>query len=177
MNKRHLTLTKIACKTMVVHTVTYFLVGLLALVLLDYSTQYSETSLNLLMRPTTDPLVMAGPLFAPIRGILFGIVFYLLRRVLFEQRDGWFVTWVLLVIVGIVSPFGPAPGSIEGLIFTTLPLSAHLTGQIEVYLQSLLLSIGTFCWVRHPEKKWLNWVLGILFSLTLLFPTLGLIVG
>ena len=46
----------ITLKTIVVHTVTYFLIGLLAFFLLDYSTQYAETSLNLLMRQTTHPL-------------------------------------------------------------------------------------------------------------------------
>jgi hypothetical protein len=177
MKNKSLTMGGIALKTMVMHTVTYFLVGLLAFVFLDYSTQYAETSLRLLMRQTTDPLVMAGPLFQPIRGLLFGLAFYLLREVLFGKPNGWLITWAVLLILGIISPFGPAPGSIEGLIFTTLPLSAHLTGQIEIYAQSFLLSVGTFYWVNHPEKKWLTWVLGGAFCLTLLFPTLGLLAG
>jgi uncharacterized phage infection (PIP) family protein YhgE len=178
MMKNHgLTLWSSILKTIVVHTITYFLVGILALVFFDYSTQYAETSLNLLMRPTTDPWVIAGPLFQPIRGLLFGIAFYLLREVFFGKKNGWLIMWVILVILGILSPFGPAPGSVEGLIFTVLPLSLHLMGQPEIYLQSFLLSVGLYYWVNHPEKKWLNWVLGIVFFLTMLFPTLGLLAG
>jgi hypothetical protein len=31
-----------------------------------------------------------------------------------------------------------------------------------------------FTWIRHP-KKWLNWVLGVIFFLIILLPALGLI--
>ena len=165
----------IVLKTIVVHTVTYFLMGILAFFLFDYSAQYAETSLRLLMRQTTEPIVMAGPLFQPIRGFLFGIAFYLLREVFFGKKNGWLIMWVVLVIIGILSPFGPAPGSIEGMIFTVLPLPSHLMGQVEIYLQSFLLAVVVYYWVNHPQKKWLSWVLGVAFFLALLFPTLGLI--
>jgi hypothetical protein len=174
MNNRY-TFWGITLKTIVTHTITYFLMGFLSFVIFDYSTQYAETSLKLLMRQTTEPIVMAGPLFQPIRGFLFGIAFYLLREVFFGRKFGWLIMWVVLIIFGILSPFGPSPGSIEGMIFTVLPLSSHMTGQLEVYLQSLLLSVITYYWVNHPEKKWLNWALGIVFLVTLLFPTLGLL--
>jgi hypothetical protein len=151
--------------------------GILSFMFFDYSTQYADTSLRLLMRQTSEPLVMAGPLFQPIRGVLFGIAFYLLREILFGKKNGWLVTWAVLIIIGVLSTFGPAPGSIEGLIYTVLPLSSHLMGQPEIYLQSLLLSAGLYYWVNHPEKKWINWVLGIVFFLVILFPTLGLLAG
>jgi len=32
-------------------------------------------------------------------------------------------------------------------------------------------------WVNHPKKKWLNWVLGILFTLMMGMVGLGLLVG
>jgi hypothetical protein len=81
--------------------------------------------------------------------------------------------WLLLVVVGIFSTFGPSPGSIEGMIYTTLPLGFQLIGLPEVILQSLLLSVILCYWVKHPEKKWLNWALGALFLLVLLFAGLG----
>ncbi|MBN1994732.1 MAG: hypothetical protein JW953_18690 [Anaerolineae bacterium] len=177
MNNNQPTFWGITLKTIITHTITYFLMGILAFFFFDYSTQYAETSLNLLMRQTTEPVVMAGPLFQPIRGFLFGIAFYLLREVLFGKKYGWLTTWVVLVIIGILSPFGPAPGSIEGMIFTVLPLSSHLMGQLEIYLQSFLLSVIVFYWVNHPEKKWLTWTLSAAFFLALLFPTLGLVMG
>ncbi len=173
---RYATFWSITLKTAVVHTVSYFVMGLLAYTLFDYTDLYANSSLNLLMRQTSEPLVMAGPLFQPIRGLLFGLAFYLLRPVMFARR-GWLKMWGVLIIIGILSPFGPAPGSIEGLIFTVLPLSAHFTGQIEVYLQSLLLSAGVFYWVTHPRKKWLSWALGLTFTLALVLPVMGLLMG
>jgi hypothetical protein len=176
MNNNQPTFWGITLKTIITHTITYFLMGFLAFFILDYTTQYAETSLNLLMRPTTEPIVTAGALFQPIRGFLFGIAFYLLREVLFGKKYGWLITWVVLVIIGILSPFGPAPGSIEGMIFTVLPLSSHISmGLLEIYSQSFLLSVIVFYWVNHPQKKWLTWVLGVAFCLALLFPTLGLL--
>jgi 4-amino-4-deoxy-L-arabinose transferase-like glycosyltransferase len=101
------------------------------------------------------------------------LAFYPLRKVLFGERSGWRAMWLLLVIVGVLSTFGPAPGSVEGMIYTTVPISFQLIGLPEVLLQSLLLSVILCHWVNHPEKKWLSWVLGVLFALALLFSGLG----
>ena len=149
----------LAVKTIVVHTVTYFVMGLLASTLLNYGAWYAEPSLRSFMRQTSEPLVMAGPLFQPIRGLLFAVAFYLLRDVLFGKGNGWLVMWITLVILGILSPFGPSPGSIEGMVYTILPFGYHLKGLPEVVLQALLFSLLLCYWVNHPEPKWLSWLL------------------
>jgi hypothetical protein len=177
MDQSRPTVIEVIIKASVTHTITYFVMGLLAFTIFDYGHLYAETSLNLLMRQTSEPLVMAGPLFQPIRGILFGIVFFLLRDILFGRKNGWLVLWIVLVVVGIISPFGPTPGSIEGMIYTIVPLGIQLVGLPEVILQALILSVVLVYWVNHPEKKWLNWVMGIAFVLVMLLPTLGLLVG
>ena len=129
------------------------------------------------MRETSHPLVIAGTLFQPIRGVLFGIVFFMLRDMLFGKRNGWLTMWVILLVVGIISPFGPTPGSIEGLIYTIVPVRIQLKGLPEVLLQSLLLSVVLVYWVNHPKKSWLSWIMGIAFLLVILMPTLGLLLG
>jgi hypothetical protein len=177
MNQSRPTLIEVCLKTSITHTITYFVFGLLASTVFDYGRLYAETNLSLLMRQTSDPLVMAGPLFQPIRGILFGIVFYLLRDILFRRKNGWLVMWIVLVVVGILSSFGPAPGSIEGMIYTIVPIDAQLKGLPEVLLQALLLAVVSFYWVTHPENKWLNWAMGIAFFIVMLLPTLGLLMG
>jgi hypothetical protein len=78
MEKERPSLVEVAVKTLVTHTITYSAFGLLAFAILDYRRLYAETSLNLLMRQTNSPWVLAGPLFQPIRGLLFGLVFFLL---------------------------------------------------------------------------------------------------
>ena len=127
-----------------------------------------QSSLNSFMRQTNDPLTRAGILFQPIRGILFGFVFYLLRDVLFRRKNGWLIMWTTLIVIGILSAFAPAPSSIEGLIYTKVPLTkGRLGGLAEVLSQSFLLSAITYYWVNHPEKRWLTWVLGSLFLIAL----------
>jgi hypothetical protein len=116
---------------------------------------------------------MAGPLFQPIRGFLFGFVFYLLREPFFRRPRGWLILWATLVVIGIIGQFTGGLGSIEGLVYSRIPVSFQLTLLPEVFVQTLLLSALLFYWIRHP-KKWLNWVLGVAFLLILIFPALGL---
>jgi hypothetical protein len=175
MNTQHPALRAVVLKTTVVHTLTYFIVGLIAFSLFDYSERFADPALSSLMRPTDDPLVQAGVLFQPIRGILFGLVFYLLRDVLFRQKYGWLIMWFTLITLGMISTFGTAPGSIEGLIYTKAVYEGLWGGQIEVMSQSLLLSVLTYYWVNHPGKKWLSWLFGILFFIALILPALGLL--
>jgi hypothetical protein len=164
-------------KTIVTHTVTYSVFGWLALVIMDYTSFFATTSLSVMMRQTSDPWVMAGPLFQPIRGILFGIVFYLLRGTFFGRKRGWLVLWVVLMALGVLGTFGPAPGSIEGMLYTVFPWQVHVRGLPEALLQTLFLSWILVYWVDHPEKKWVDWVMGIAFAMMMAFPILGLVVG
>ncbi len=61
---------------------------------------------------------------------------YPLRSVLFAEKRGWLTLWWLLFALGVLSTFGPAPGSLEGLIYTKIPPSAQMLGLWEVLLQS-----------------------------------------
>ena len=166
----------LALKTMVVHTVTYSFMGILAYNFLHYAEQFARPDMAVWMRQTTDPLVMAGPLFQPIRGLIFALVFYPFRETLFGKKNGWLLMWWTLVGLGILSTFGPPPGSIEGMIYTKVPILNQLTGWLEVVPQALLLSVLLWYWVRHPEKKWLTWMLSVVCVVFLLLVVLGLFV-
>jgi hypothetical protein len=155
--------------------VTYFIAGILAYTINDYRTAYTQPPLSYLMRPTTDPIVMAGTLFQPIRGVLFALAFHPLRSILFARPRGWLTLWWLLLALGVFSTFGPAFGSVEGLIYTTLPIRAQLLGLWEVVLQSLLFSFILFHSVNQPQKRWLPWALGTAFGIVILLPVLGLL--
>jgi hypothetical protein len=175
LDTKRITLPALTLKTVVVHTVTYFVAGILAYTLNDYRQMYAQPPLSYLMRPTTDPLVMAGPLFQPIRGVLFALAFHPFRTILFGRQRGWLTLWWLLVALGVLSTFGPAFGSVEGLIYTTIPARAQLLGLWEVLLQSLLFSFILFHWVTSPQKRWLRWAMGAAFCIVLLLPVLGLL--
>jgi hypothetical protein len=156
MKQAHPTIWAVLIKTMVTHTATYFIVGLVASTVFDYADLFAHTSLNLFMRQLTDPFVVAGPLFQPLRGALFGVVFYLLRDSIFQKKNGWLVLWLVLVALGILGPFGPTPGSLEGLIYTVVPLSIQLKVLPEVIVQALALAVVLVYCVNHPERRWLS---------------------
>ncbi len=164
---------RILIQTAIVHTITYFVVGFSAFTLFKYSSTLSDPKNN--MRPATDIIVRAGTLFQPVRGILFGIVFYLIRDILFQQSDGWIIMWIMLVAIGILSTFAPAASSIEGFIYLKSDYGRNWGGLVEILIQSFLLSIITFYWVTHSNNIILNWIMGILFAIVLVLPVLGLL--
>ena len=175
MNENRIGFAGLAVKTAVVHTVTYFFMGVLAATFLNYAERFARPEMACWMRQLNDPLIMAGPLFQPFRGLIFALAFYPLREILFGKKSGWLIMWWTLVALGILSTFGPPPGSFEGMVYTLIPITDQLTGWLEVVPQALLLSAILFHWVNHPEKKWLSWALGIIFFLMMLFPILGLL--
>jgi len=168
-------LPALAVKAMVSHTLTYFLMGGLAAYFFNYAEMLAQPGSG--MRHMTSPWVMAGPLFQPLRGLIFALVFFPLRGCLFGRKHGWLLMGWMLVALGILSTFGPEGGSVEGLIYTSTPVLLQLRGWLEVIPQALLLSALLCYWVNHPEKKWINWTLGVLFCIAMVLPTLGLLIA
>ncbi len=173
MAPRRPSLGELVVKTMVTYTVTYFRIGMAAFWSFGCTRKSAEPGVRSLMRQTDEPLVMAGPLYQPIRGLLFGLVFYLLREPLFGAMTGWLVLWLVLVVL----TFGPAPGSVEGMVYTTLPLRFHLESLPEIVAQALALAALSWYWVNRPAKRWLPWGFGIAFIAVLLLPALGNLAG
>ncbi len=123
----------------------------------------------------TSPLVMLGPALQIVRGVLFVAVLYPLREILFERRNGWLLISWMLIGVGILGTLAAPPGSLEGFIYTTVPLGLQVRGYLEIVPQALLLSALLFYWIRHPGKAWLNWSLGLAYAVCALLPILGLL--
>lgn len=161
-------------RTIISHTVTYFATGVIAAILLNYTTRMTRPDVAPIIREITDPILIASPLFQPLRAALLAVVFYLLRDVLFSNRKGWLIMWCMLVVLGILTPFSASWGGIEGMIFFNLPLWDHIAGWPEVFAQTLLLSIILTHWVDHPKSKRLRVSLFVGFVLTLLLPVLYL---
>jgi hypothetical protein len=166
-------LLPLAAKTAVCHTITYFFMGVFALHFLNYAEVIARPCSG--MRPLNDPIVLVGVLFQPLRGVLFALVFYLFRERLFGRRYGWLLMGWMLIALGILGTFAAAPGSMEGLIYTTVPVPIQIRGWLEIVPQALLLSALLCYWVNHPDKKWLSWLLGTPFCLLMAFFTFVLI--
>lgn len=161
-------------KAAAAHTITYMVMGIIASTAMNYKEMFARPEIACYMRQLSDPWVMAGPLFAPIRGLIFALAFYPIRSALFGRKRGWLVMWWLLVALGILNTFGPAWGSVEGMIYTLQPPLHQMAGWLEVVPQALLLSVILCYWVNHP-KRWLNWTLGTLFVLSMALLMLGLL--
>jgi hypothetical protein len=165
----------LAVKTIVSHTLTYLLMGALAAYFLNYAELTARHGSG--MRPIANLWVTGGTLFQPLRGLIFALVFFPLRGCLFGRKHGWLLMGWMLVGLGILSTFGPASGSIEGMVYTLTPVLLQLRGWLEVVPQALLLSALLCYWVNHPGKKWMNWTLGALFFIAIALPILGLVAG
>lgn len=176
MDPHQLGFWAVVIRTAIVHTVSYTVVGIVAMNLFRYGRKIeSDPVRDATLRSTDDPVVMAGPLFQPLRGALFGVAFYLLRDVVFAA-NGWWVLWLVLVIVGILGTFAPAASSLEGLIYLKPSPTGFLWGGlVEILTQSLLLAVLTFLWVTHPGSTLLDWLFGVLVALALAMPALGLL--
>lgn len=136
------------------HMVTYFIVGILALTYLDYKTFFGKEILAVLMRPLDSPWVVAGPALQVFRGLLFALTLWPIRASFLEGKRGWLKLWLLFIGLAILGTAGPTPGSLEGIIFTQLPLAYHLWGLPEVILQTLLFSLAVVFWYKKPSKAW-----------------------
>lgn len=165
------TLWSLILKSSVAHTLTYFLMGILAYNFLNYENSFVSGALENYMRPTDSPWVAAGPALQWTRGIIFALAFYPLREIFFGKKNGWLILFWTLTALGILSTFGAAPGSIEGILYTNYPTTFF--SYVEVVPQAFLFSWLLYYWVNHPEKKWLNWVLGIFFVLIVIMSAMG----
>ena len=157
------------------HTVTYFVAGILAYTLLDYETAFRSEHMVCWMRPTSSRLIAMGPGLQWIRGLVFAIALYPFRAVFIGTSRGWLKLWGLLLGLGILSTYGPAPGSVEGLIYTTIPPLQQLAGLSEVVGQSLVFSILLVAWYRSASRAW-GIVLYSLTALVILMSVAGALV-
>lgn len=175
MNNPQPSFLSILYRTIISHTVTYFATGVVASILLGYATRMIRPDIAPIIRNITDPVLIASPLFQPIRATLLAIVFYLLRDVLFGNRKGWLSMWCTLVVIGILTPFSASWGGIEGMIFFNFPIWEHIVGWPEVFSQTLLLSIILTYWVDHPKSKSFHAILSVGFILAILLPIIALL--
>lgn len=175
MNNLQPSFWSILYRTIISHTVTYFAIGVIGSILLDYSTRMMRPDVAPIIRNMSDPILIASPLFQPIRAVILAIVFYLLRDVLFGNRKGWLKMWCMLVVVGILTPFSASWGGIEGMIFFNFPLWDHIVGWPEVFSQTLFLSVILTYWVDHPKSKRLRAILLVAFILTMILPIIALL--
>lgn len=156
------------------HLVTYTIAGAFAYQLLNYKALFSSPPFSFFMRPTDSAWVAAGPALQIIRGVILSFVLWPFREAFLHHKLGWLRLWFLIIGLTILSTAAAAPGSVEGFIYTTIPIKKQLTGYFELMPQTLAFSLIIFYWHKHPGKVW-NIVMGTLFILFIAMSVTGLI--
>ena len=172
MQDAHPRFLPLAAKTVVCHTITYFLMGALAYHFLNYAAILNNPNSG--MRPATSIWIILGPALQIFRGILYASVFYLFREQLFGRSGGWLRMSWMLIGIGILGTFAAPSGSLEGFIYTTTPALSQARGYLEVVTQAVLLSALLCYWVNHSGKQWMNWTLGAVYAICAGLPLLAL---
>ncbi len=150
----------------------FFVLGINVIVFYESNPDPTMQGYQEIFRAADSALVAAGPLINIIRGLLFGLVLYPFREMLITRKWGWAYLWALFLVLALFSTIGPGPGSIEGLIYTNVPLRHHLFTPWEGAVQTLVFSLLLIRWEKSTSKR-LTQIL-VLFSVMLLA---GIVMG
>lgn len=128
--------------------ITYLICGMIFSTLFHYDELFRLGNTQYFMREFGGTSSMIGPAIQIVRGILLGIVLWVIKDAYWGKPYAWLRVWVLLVGIGIICTPGPAPCSLEGIIYTQLPMEVHIKGAPEIWVQTLLFSI----WITKDIK-------------------------
>ena len=173
---QHLSYSRFVWKVLSLHMTTYFAVGAVASLVFHYQSLWNSPEFSCLMRSFDSPWVAAGPSLQFARGFLFAAVLYPIMGFFRDHRCGGYLLWSLFLGLSIFGQVGPSPGSLEGIIYSKLPLSGHLSTMPEVIIQTLLFSTGLVAWCRRP-LRWMSIATAIGVALVLCTGILGFIVA
>lgn len=135
----------------VIHVVTYVVAGAVFAAVFDYREIFEQPVIREYMLPFGAPSLTLSIALQVGRGVVLGLVLLPLRVHLARSRWGWVQLWLLLIGIGMIATSAAAPSSIEGLIYSRLPLWYHLVGLPEMLLQTLAFSWLVHLQLRHPE--------------------------
>jgi hypothetical protein len=139
-------------RVIAVHTVTYFIFGIILSNVFNYGEVFQRAIIRDYMLPMNEHNVILGPFLQPLRGLIFAIGLWPIRSLLIEKKRGWLILWGLLVTIGILSTPSAAPSSIEGMLYSKIPMWYHLMGFPEITLQTLVFSIWLVWWEQRAVK-------------------------
>jgi hypothetical protein len=136
-------------RVIVAHTLTYFIYGVIMSNIFDYNAIFAREIIRDFMLPIGERNVFLHLFMQPVRGLIFAIALWPIRDLLLERKHGWHILWGLLVSIGILSTAAAAPSSIEGILYSRIPMWYHLMGLPEIALQTLIFSIWVVWWERR----------------------------
>ena len=134
-----------------VFLVTYFLIGLPFLAFQSALPESGRIALDFYepFRPFGF-MAVTGQL---LRGLAFALVFYPFYNIPFENTLGRLILFGAMWGVALFGSVEPQPGSIEGIIYTTIPFTEHLYALTAVALQMVLFVWLFFKWETLSRKR------------------------
>jgi hypothetical protein len=154
MNKLPIYLLKFAT----VHTITYWIIGMIAYPLLTKDFYIGENAVFSSFMVTQED----GELFYKVvawilpgqilRGILIGLAFYPFYSVLnsWTYQKRFFTIAFIYIVIGFWASAVAAPGTIDGMIYMRpeITIITHLKVQPEIIIQGLLMSAWISKWMK-----------------------------
>ncbi len=174
MEKRQFTFGTFFWRITAAHMITYMIMGIIAANLLNYKDLFENSIISCLYKPFDSPWIAAGPGLQVFRGLVFALALWYFKENFLYQKYGWLKLWGLIVGLSILSTAGAPGGSIEGFIYTKIPILDQVTGYIEIMPQTLFFSILVCSWYDHPKKLW-NIVSAVLVFLIVLMSLMGVL--
>lgn len=132
-----------------IHVLTYVVAGLIFMKLQNYVDVFSTSEAFANFRPLDSPIVRAAALFQFLRGSFFALLLYPFYDTIISSKRGWLMLFGVLWGFTLIGSVSATPSSIEGLIYTKIPLAEHLIGIPEVTTQMLAFSWLFFKWERR----------------------------
>ncbi|TVR70660.1 MAG: hypothetical protein EA408_10625, partial [Marinilabiliales bacterium] len=123
---------------------TYYVIGLPFLAIQSALPESGRVALD--FYETFRPVGFMAVVGQILRGLAFALVFYPFYNILFESARGRLILFGALWGVALFGSVEPQPGSIEGIIYTTISFTEHLYALTAIALQMLL-----FVWLF---SKW-----------------------
>lgn len=136
----------------VLHVITYALVGILLFVLQSYEEAFAVEGQFELYRPLDHPLVAAAIPLQIFRGGLLAFFIYPFYDTFVSRKRGWVLLFGLTF--GLIALGGPnfLTGVLTDIV-SRKPLTQFLIGPVEITVQMLLFSVLLFLWERRRVNK------------------------
>ncbi|MDE6014628.1 MAG: hypothetical protein K2H41_02845 [Acetatifactor sp.] len=147
-------LVKFVGKATVAHFVSYLICGLIFSKLFNYEVLFKLDNVQYFMRDAYGSSSLIGPFVQILRGAMIGSILLILKDNVLKKKHSWLYLWIIFAGLGIICTPAASPVSIEGIVYTQLPLEFHLKTAPELFVQTLLFSLwvtGDFKF-KIPEK-------------------------
>ena len=134
------------------HCITYFVCGMIFSQVMGYSEWWKQPVVCDYFRTFDGGASATGPFIQIGRGLLYGLVMLLLKDFT-KAKFGWLKLWIVFLGIGIIGAPAAAPSSIEGVVYSKLPLAFHFVGLPEICSQTLFFSLLVYKHLNPSGKK------------------------